>query len=189
MAVIGYARVSSKGQSLEIQLDKLKGCERIFRETCSGTTDNRPELKLCLDYIREGDILVVTKLDRLARNTLHLCNTVELLHKKGVSLKVLDQDIDTGSPTGRLLVNILAVIAQFETEIRAERQAEGIRKAKERGVRFGAQRRLSDAEITDLRRKRNDGFLIRQLMKEYNLSKVSVYRYLSDGYAGKAVEA
>lgn len=182
MAVIGYARVSSRGQSLDIQLEKLSHCDRVFQEKHTGTTDNRPELNTCLDYVREGDTLVVTKLDRLARSTLHLCTIVDLLHRKGVDLNVLDQSIDTGSPTGRLLINILAVIAQFETEIRAERQAEGIRKAKDRGIRFGARKRLSDTDIADLKRKRDDGFKIRELMKEYRLSKVSVYRYLNDGY-------
>lgn len=184
MAVIGYARVSSRGQSLEIQQDKLSHCEKIFQEKCTGTTDHRLELRACLDYLREGDTLVITKLDRLARSTLHLCTIVDKLQKKGVELKVLDQNIDTTTSTGRLMLNLLSVIAQFETEIRAERQTEGILKAKARGVRFGGQRRLSDADIAEVKRKRQEGMLIRELMKEYKLSKVTIYRYLNDGYRG-----
>lgn len=187
MATIGYARVSSRGQSLDIQRDRLSHCDKIFQEKMSGTIDTRPELKACLEYLREGDTLVITKLDRLARSTLHLCTIVDRLQKKGVELKALDQSIDTSSPTGRLMLNMLSVIAQFETEIRAERQMEGIAKAKERGISFGAKRRLRDRDVRELKRKRGDGYLIRDLMREYKLSKVSVYRYLND-YRREKVE-
>lgn len=182
MAVIGYARVSSVGQSLDIQLDRLSECERVFREKRSGTTDKRPELKKCLDYLREGDTLVITKLDRLARSTLHLCQIVDRLQRKEVELQVLDQHIDTTTSTGRLMLNLLSVIAQFETEIRSERQMEGIEKAKMRGVRFGPRKRLNSVDVKEMKKKREDGVLIRDLMDEYGLSKVSVYRYLNDGY-------
>lgn len=185
MATIGYARVSSRGQSLDIQRDRLSGCDRIFQEKRTGTTDKRPELQVCLDYLRDGDTLVITKLDRLARSTLHLCQIVDKLQKKGVELQALDQNIDTSSPTGRLMLNMLSVIAQFETEIRAERQLEGIARAKERGVRFGAQKRLSGADVEEMKRKRGSGVLIKELMREYGISKVSVYRYLNDGYGGE----
>lgn len=182
MARVGYARVSSVGQSLDVQLDRLSDCDKVFKEKRSGTQDNRPELQACLSYLREGDTLVITKLDRLARSTLHLCTIVDDLQKRGVELKALDQSIDTSSPTGRLMLNILSVIAQFETEIRSERQMEGIAKARERGTRFGAKRRLGEKEVKTLKRKRKGGALIRDLMDEYGLSKVSVYRYLNDGY-------
>lgn len=187
MAAIGYARVSSKGQSLGIQLDKLKDCDKVFQEKRSGTSDNRPELIACLNYLREGDTLIVTKLDRLARSTLHLCRIVDKLQKKGVEFKVIDQNVDTSTSTGRLMLNLLSVIAQFETEIRAERQVEGIAKAKERGVHFGAKKRLSDKAVEELRRKRGEGVLIRDLMREYRLSKVTIYRYLN-GNTVKDVE-
>lgn len=186
MATIGYARVSSRGQSLDIQLERLGHCDRVFREKRTGTTDKRPELQVCLDYLRDGDTLVITKLDRLARSTLHLCQIVDRLQRKGVELQALDQSIDTASPTGRLMLNILSVIAQFETEIRAERQMEGIQKAKSRGVRFGARKRLGEDDIAQMKRKRDEGALIKDLMDEYNLSKVSVYRYLNDGYGKEA---
>ena len=136
MAKVGYARVSSVGQSLDVQREKLDGCDKLFEEKRSGTTDARPQLKECLNYVRDGDQLIVTRIDRLARSTLHLCQIAETLKQKGVDLVVLDQNIDTSDATGRLLFNMLGAIGQFETEIRAERQMDGIKKAKDRGVQF-----------------------------------------------------
>jgi len=129
---------------------------------------------------------VVTRLDRLARSTLHLCQVAEQLQEKGVNLKVIDQSIDTSDATGRLLFNMLGVmarpllrsIAQFETEIRAERQMDGIRNAKANGVHLGRRKHLTEDEQVELQQKRQDGVLIKTLMEEYNLSKASVYRYL-----------
>lgn len=178
MTFIGYARVSSVGQSLEVQLDKLKFCQKIFEEKTSGTSIKRSRLQACLEYVREGDTLVVTKLDRLARSTMDLCLIANELQRKEVNLKVLDQNIDTSDATGRLLFNMLGAIAQFETEIRAERQVDGINKAKERGVKFGREKALTEREIFELRAKRKEGILIKDLMKEYKLAKASVYRYL-----------
>src|SRR5271157_2571685 len=96
MSLIGYARVSSLGQSLEIQQDKLQHCEKIFQEHISGLSSQQPRLKVCLEYLREGDTLVVTRLDRLARSTLHLCQIAAELERKQVALQVLDQNINTG---------------------------------------------------------------------------------------------
>ena len=178
MSTVGYARVSSVGQSLEVQLDKLKDCDKVFKEKKTGTSSKRPQLQACLDYLREGDTLVVSRLDRLARSTLHLCQVADQLQEKGVNLKVIDQSIDTSDATGRLLFNMLGAIAQFETEIRAERQMDGIRKAKENGVHLGRRKHLSEDEQVELQLKRQDGVLIKTLMEEYNISKASVYRYL-----------
>jgi DNA invertase Pin-like site-specific DNA recombinase len=180
MALVGYARVSSVGQSLDVQLDKLSGCDKIFMEKKSGVARKREKLLACLEYVREGDTLVVTRLDRLARSTLHLCQIASQLKRKGVNLCVLDQNINTSDATGRLLFNMLGAIAQFETEIRAERQMDGIIKAKQRGVRFGRRKTLSSEQIGELRNRRKGGVLIKTLMKDYNLSKATVYRYLSD---------
>ena len=180
MSQIGYARVSSVGQSLDVQLDKLEQCDKIFQEKKSGVTDNRSRLKACLEYVREGDVLVITRLDRLARSTIHLCQIAETLKQKGVDLQVMDQNINTADATGRLLFNMLGAIGQFETEIRAERQMEGIHKAKQRGVTFGRQKKLSDQEIRDMKERREQGTLIKDLMKEYKLSKATVYRYLGE---------
>ena len=178
MALVGYARVSSVGQSLDVQLDKLKHCDKIFQEKKSAGGGKRPQLAACLEYVREGDTLVVTRLDRLARSTLHLCQIAEELKRKEVELQVIDQNINTADATGRLLFNMLGAINQFETEIRAERQMDGIFKAKEKGVRFGASKKLTETQIKELSEKRKAGVLIKVLMKEYNLSKASVYRYL-----------
>lgn len=185
MIFVGYARVSSVGQSLDVQLDKLKHCSKVFREKKSGTSDKRPQLQHCLEYVREGDTLVVTRLDRLARSTLHLCQIAERLSRKKVNLQVLDQNIDTGDATGRLLFNMLGAISQFETEIRAERQMDGIKRAKERGVEFGRKKKLSKSDVEIMQKRRNGGVLIKTLMKDYSLSKASIYRYLTEDYGIK----
>ena len=121
---------------------------------------------------------MVTRLDRLARSTLHLCQIAAELKRKQVALQVLDQNINTNDATGRLLFNMLGAIAQFETEIRAERQMDGVRKAREQGVHFGRKKTLAAPQIAELKRKREQGVLIKTLMKDYDLSKASVYRYL-----------
>jgi len=169
--LVGYARVSSTGQDLTVQLDKLQGygCRRVFEEKVSGTTANRAELQECLRYLRASDTLVVSKLDRLARSTLHLTQIAHDLEERGINLVVIDQAIDTTTPTGKLLFNMLASIAEFETAIRAERQAEGIAKAQANGVQFGAKPKVS----------LEHGVLIRELMAEYRLSKASIYRLLN----------
>jgi DNA invertase Pin-like site-specific DNA recombinase len=188
MALVGYARVSSVGQTLAVQLDKLQQCDKLFQEKVSGVTDKRPQLQACLEYVRQGDTLVVTKLDRLARSTLHLCQIAEELERKQVALQVLDQNIDTNSATGRLLFNMLGAIAQFETEIRAERQQEGIHKAKERGVKFGKQKKLNHEQVAELQRLRRQGALIKTLMQDYGISKTSVYRYLAEDVIESSAE-
>jgi len=179
MALVGYARVSSVGQTLDVQLGKLKHCDKIFQEKKSGASGKQPRLDACLEYVREGDTFVVTRLDRLARSTLHLCQVAAELERKQVAFQVLDQNIDTNDATGRLLFNMLAAIAQFETEIRAERQIDGIQKAKERGVKFGKKKKLNQQQIVELQNRRRQGVLIKTLMKEYDISKASVYRYLA----------
>jgi DNA invertase Pin-like site-specific DNA recombinase len=170
MAMVGYARVSSVGQSLDVQLEKLTVCQKIFKEKKSGTSDKRPELKACLDYIREGDTLVITRLDRLARSTLHLCQIADTLTLKKVDLQVIDQNINTSDATGRLLFNMLGAIAQFVNEIRAERQHDGITKA----------RKLSKDALSRLKEQRAEGTLIKDLMKAYDLSKASIYRLMKE---------
>ena len=181
MTIIGYARVSSIGQKLDVQLERLQshGCEKIYQEKESAAnTTKRPQLMACLDYVREGDSLVITKLDRLARSTLDLCNIAKRLEDKKVTLQVIDQNIDTSSSTGRLMFNILGTIAQFETEIRAERQMDGIKKAKANGVLFGRIKTLTPDQVAELKSKRQSGIFIKDLMAEYKLSKKSIYNYL-----------
>ncbi len=180
MALVGYARVSTVGQSLDVQREKLADCDKLFEEKQSGTNNARPQLATCLDYVREGDTLAITRLDRLARSTLHLCQIAARLEDQGVNLKVLDQNIDTGDATGRLLFNMLASISQFETEIRAERQADGIAKAKQNGVKFGRSKALTPDQVEELKQRRKNGELIKTLMAHYDLSKASVYKYLGE---------
>jgi DNA invertase Pin-like site-specific DNA recombinase len=181
-ALVGYARVSSTGQSLDVQLEKLNryGCTKLFQEKKSGTDDNRPQLKACLEYLREGDKLVITKLDRMARSTNHLTSIAADLAKRGVGLIVLDQNIDTSTPTGKLMFNVLASIAEFENDIRRERQTDGIAKALDKGVKFGPKNKLTDDQIAELKAKRESGFMIKDLMKEYGLSKATIYRLLQE---------
>jgi DNA invertase Pin-like site-specific DNA recombinase len=180
MAKVGYGRVSSVGQSLDVQKSKLDefGCDKIYLDKHTGTTADRPKLKEVRSYVRKGDSLVITKLDRLARSTYHLTQIAEELKQKGVDLVVLDQNIDTSTPTGKLLFNMLASIAEFETEIRKERQMEGIAKAKEKGIQFGRKPKLQDQDIEEMRLEREGGAKISELMAKYSISKASVYRLL-----------
>ena len=180
MQTIGYARVSTKEQNLDVQLDKLKGCYKVFHEKASATSSQREQLNACLEYVREGDTLMVTRLDRIARSTFELCQIARTLEKKGVNLKVLDQNIDTSDATGKLVFNMLGSIAQFETELRAERQREGVAKAIERGVTFGRKKRLDDQQMESLKIDREKGIAISKLMSDYGLSKASIYNYLNE---------
>jgi DNA invertase Pin-like site-specific DNA recombinase len=180
MTTVGYARVSSNGQDLQVQLDKLKDCEKVFKEKRSGVDAGRPELKRCLEYLREGDTLLVTKLDRLARSTSDLYRIVSQLAEKGVEFKVLDDPaIDTSSRTGKLVMGILALIAEFENDIRSERQMDGIAKARDRGVRFGRKPLLVAETIKRVRKLRQAGKTVPEIMRQTSLSKASVYRALS----------
>ena len=180
IAIVGYARVSSVGQSLDVQLGKLKDCDKVFKEKRSGVDTGRPALKQCLEFLREGDTLLVTKFDRLARSTSDLYRIVSELAEKGVSFKVVDDpSIDTSSRTGKLVMGTLALIAEFENDIRRERQMDGIAKAKERGVRFGVEPKLTDEVKARIRQLRSEGMTVPAIMKQTELSKASVYRALS----------
>jgi DNA invertase Pin-like site-specific DNA recombinase len=181
MTVMGYARVSSTGQDLSLQLEKLEaaGCGKVFKEKRSGVDAGRPELKCCLEYLRDGDVLLVTKIDRLARSTSDLYRIVSLLAEKGVSFKVTDDpSIDTTPRTGKLVMGILALIAEFENDIRRERQMDGIAKATERGVRFGRKRELTDDVVATVKALREAGNTVPAIMREKGLSKSSIYRAL-----------
>ena len=180
MATVGYARVSTIGQNLELQLEKLweYGCDEIFQEKRSGHTAARPALKECLRYVRRGDVLAITRLDRLARSTLDLHRILEQLQENQVEFVVLDQAIDTTTSAGKLIFGILASVAEFETHLRKERQAEGISKALADGVRFGPSPKISGDQINELRRERDAGVKIKDLMEKYSLSKSSIYRLL-----------
>lgn len=182
MAKVGYGRVSSQGQSLDVQLEKLAkaGCTKVYREKRSGRqADNRPELQAALEYVREGDVLVVSRLDRIARSVIDLAKIADLLKRKGVSLQVLDQGLDTSTSEGKLMFNLLGAFAEFEADIRAERQADGIALAKRKGVKFGRKQALTDAQQERIRKMRaEEGFSIEQLTERFGVSRSSVYRAL-----------
>lgn len=180
MAKIGYARVSSTGQRLDIQLEKLKQaeCERLYQEKRSGRTAHRPQHQACMDYLREGDTLIVTRLDRLARSVSHLSQIASRFQQEKIDLVVLDQNIDTRTSTGRLMFNMLASIAEFENDLRSERQAGGIAKAKENGVRFGRPAKLTESLRQDIYFRRQSGDTTGQLAKEFRLGEATIYRVL-----------
>ena len=180
--VVGYARVSSNSQSLDIQLEKLRasGCNRIWSEKRSGRqADNRPELQACLAYVREGDTLVITKMDRMARSVLDLAKTADDLRRKGVNLKVLDQGLDTTTSEGKLMANLLGAFAEFENDIRRERQLEGISAALSRGVKFGRKRALTEKQAETIRRlKDEESFSAEQLADRFSVGRATIYRVL-----------
>ena len=181
MPTVGYARVSSSGQDLAVQLERLGGasCEKVFKEKRSGVDAGRPELKRCLEYLREGDTLLVTKIDRLARSTSDLYRIVSYLNERGVAFRVTDDPaIDTTSRTGKLVMGILALIAEFENDIRRERQMDGIAKARERGVKFGRKLQLVPERVKQIKKLRAAGNTVPDIIRQTGLSKASVYRAL-----------
>jgi DNA invertase Pin-like site-specific DNA recombinase len=181
MTTVGYARVSSTGQDLAIQLEKLEGAgsQKVFKEKRSGVDTGRPELKRCLEYLREGDTLLVTKIDRLARSTSDLYRIISELAEKGVAFKVVDDPtIDTTSRTGKLIMGILALIAEFENDIRRERQMDGIARAKDRGIQFGRKLELTPEKIAEIKALRGAGGTVPDIIRQVGLSKATVYRAL-----------
>lgn len=189
-ATVGYARVSSTGQDYQTQVDRLTaaGATKIFSEKQSGLDDDRPELAKCLDYLREGDTLIVTKLDRLARSASHLHQIVDKLNNSDVGFKVLDDaSLDTTTRTGKLVFGILASIAQFETELRKERQMEGIAKAKAKAEKAGTPW-ITGRPVTlnheEIRRLRAEGLSVRNIAKEVGCSSSAVQKVLDAAKTG-----
>jgi DNA invertase Pin-like site-specific DNA recombinase len=179
--VVGYARVSTGQQDYQTQLDRLKaaGATKLFSEKRSGLDGKRPQLAECLRYVREGDTLLVTKLDRLARSTADLYKIVTDLNDRGVGFKVLDDTaVDTTSRTGKFVMGILALIAEFETEIRRERQMEGIARAKAEGRVGGRPKLVTEAVEAAIRKLRKEGISIRKIAAEIGFSKATVQKVL-----------
>ncbi len=180
---VGYARVSSTGQNLEAQIELLKraGCEKIFQEKKSGTNrTNRVELENALDFVREGDTFIVTRLDRCSRNTLDLYKILELLKNKKVAFKATEQEFDTSTSTGKLMVGLLSVIAEFETDLRAERQAEGIKSAMARGVKFGAKRKMSENQVIEAMELQKIGEMTnQQIADRFGVGRSTLLRYVA----------
>ena len=174
----GYARVSTTDQDLTIQIDALNaaGCETIRQEKVSGTSvQGRDELNTLLEFMREGDELVVTRVDRLARSIRDLQNIVYDLNKKGVTISATEQPIDTKTSAGKCFLDMLGVFGEFETNLRKERQMEGILKAKEKGVYKG---RKPSVDVQKVRELRDSGLGASKIAKELGIGRASVYRAL-----------
>lgn len=181
MAVYGYARVSTTDQDLSLQEDALRaaGCDVIRAEKRSGTTTSgREELRTILDFIRQGDVLMVTRVDRLARSIGDLQDIVRSLKAKGATLRATEQPIDTGTAAGKAFLDMLGVFAEFETNLRRERQLEGIAKAKAAGVYAGKGRPASIAP-EKVRELRDQGLGPSAIAKSLGISRMSVHRALN----------
>lgn len=179
MTTYGYARVSTVDQDLDLQIDALKaaGCEIVRSEKVSGTTlDKRSELQTLLEFLREGDVLVVTRVDRLARSIGDLQEIVRALRHKGVELKATEQPIDTSSAAGKAFLDMLGVFAEFETNLRRERQMEGIERAKRRGVYKGRKPTIDKEKVRELR-ERGEGATA--IARQLGIGRASVYRSLT----------
>lgn len=178
--LVGYARVSSEGQSLDIQHEALSdaGCDKVFSEKMSGrSTLDRERLAFALDFVREGDTLIVTRLDRLARSVGDLHRIIEKLATKNVAFRCLNQSaVDTDTSTGRLMLAVLGAVAAFENDIRRERQLEGIAKAKAAGKYRGRPASIDAARVRELR---NAGMGAAEIAKTMQIGRASVYRALA----------
>jgi len=181
--IIGYARTSTVEQKAgyESQLVELRraGCEKLFSEQVSSVAE-RVQLAAALDYVRDGDTLVVTKLDRLARSLPHLLELVERLERKGCTLRILNMGVDTGTPTGRLMLSIVGGIAQFEREMMLERQLIGIAKARAEG-KYRGQYPKARRQAEAIRRLKAEGVAVDSIAGRLGLHRASVYRVLADG--------
>lgn len=178
MSIVGYARISSSSQNLDLQLEQLAdaGCDKVFSEKVTGATRNdRQALAACLDWVREGDTLVVTRLDRLARSGRDLHDVIAQLSAKQVGFRCVQQGAaDTTSSMGKL---ILGAVAEFETDIRKERQREGIERGKAAGV-YRRRKRTVDAE--QVRSLHDQGFGATDIATKLGIARASVYRALKD---------
>jgi DNA invertase Pin-like site-specific DNA recombinase len=177
---IGYGRTSTVDQraGIEAQLRDLRnaGCEKIFHERVS-SVEKRPQLEACLDFIREGDILVVTKLDRLARSTQHLLQIADRVKLKGAALHILNLGTDTGTATGKLMFTVIGAIATFEREMMLERQREGIAKAKSEG-KYKGRKPTARARSTEVVALISDGVRPTDIARQLGIGRASVYRIL-----------
>ncbi|MWV27479.1 recombinase family protein [Aurantiacibacter rhizosphaerae] len=184
--LVGYARVSTADQEagLEAQERDLRatGCTKLFSEKSSSVAQ-RDQLPAALDFAREGDCLVVTKLDRLCRSVADLVSIMDTLRTKGVALRILSMSLDTATPTGKLMVNLLGSIAEFERELMLERQREGIEKAKAAG-KYRGRAPTARRMAPQVREMRADGARACEIASRLHISRSSVYRILSEAEAG-----
>jgi len=185
-AIIGYARTSTIEQiaGLEAQVAELqgRGCTKVFAEQVSSIDAARPQLKAALDYLREGDTFVVTRPDRLARGTIDLLDTVDTLTKRGVTVRILSMDLDTSSATGRLVLTVLAGIAQFERSLMLERQRAGVAKAKAEG-KYRGRAPTARAKASEVAAMKAEGLGVAEIVRRTGISRASAYRILQDADA------
>ena len=181
--IIGYARVSTEDQNLDLQFDALKkaGCERIFRDKISGMKENRDGLSQALEIVRSGDTLVVWKLDRLGRSLQHLISVINNLKNKGIYFRSIQESLDTSSSTGKLIFHIFGALAEFERDIIRERTMAGLAAARARG-RIGGRPKLMDEGKVKLARtlKAEDTRSIGEICEILGVSKATLYRYLKE---------
>ncbi|WP_120499298.1 recombinase family protein [Roseovarius sp. EL26] len=188
MAKIGYARVSSSSQDLDIQKAKLKaaGCEVIRSETVSGASrDDRSELATVMEFLRDGDELVVHRLDRLGRSTRDVLNLVHELDAKGASLLMLEPEVTTAGDMGRMVITVLGMVADMELKFIRDRQRAGIEAAKGKGVYKGRQKTVDDAEI---QRRVELGVPKAQVARDLGVSRMTVYRALNNSASANCNE-
>lgn len=179
--IIGYARVSTAGQTLDAQVEALKaaGADKVFQETVSGAKRDRKELKRALAALEEGDTLLISRLDRLARSTVDLLNTLEAVANKGAAFKSLaDGWADTTTPHGRLILTVLGGLAEFERELIKVRTGEGRIRAKAAGRKFGRKPKLTPFQEQEIVRRRAEGESLKGLARSYGVSHPSIMRAL-----------
>ncbi|SHH80918.1 recombinase family protein [Marivita hallyeonensis] len=179
MNSIGYARISTSGQTLDAQLEQLgtAGCDPVFKETMSGARSDRPGLRKALATLSEGDVLVITRLDRLARSTRDLLDIVHEIETKGAKLKALtDSWADTTTPTGKLILTVLGGLAEFERSLIAERTAEGRERARRAGRRLGRPPKLSQFQRNVVLKMRLDGQDNAEIARVLGVSRSTVSR-------------
>lgn len=178
--LVGYARTSTVEQEagLEAQLRDLQqlGCEKTFQEQAS-SAGARQELERALEFVREGDTLVVTKLDRLARSVIHLGAIITRLEGKAVGLRILNMGVDTATPTGKLMLNVLGSVAQFEREMMLERQLEGVAKAKAAG-KYKGRKPTARAKADEIKALHAQGIRLSEIARRLEIGKASVHRIL-----------
>lgn len=179
--LIGYARVSTQDQKPELQHDALvaAGCERVFTEKASGAQRDRPELQAAVEYMREGDTLVVWKLDRLARSMKQLIETVEGLEARGIGFRSVTEAIDTTTPGGKLVFHIFGALAEFERSIIRERTQAGLEAARARGRKGGRPRKLSEDDLKAARAMLTDqSITVEEVARRFQVSPATLYRYM-----------
>lgn len=180
---IGYTRVSTVAQTLDQQSEALQtvGVAKVFSDVMSGARDDRPGLADLMAYVREGDTVVVWKLDRLGRNTLHILQTVKELTALGVTLISVTDGIDSSTPAGRMMIGVLGSLAEYERELIKERTALKRAASRINGTKFGRPRKVHDAEhIATAARMKADGHTAKAIAKYLGVSRATLYRYLTD---------